>query len=86
MNELKQEFDAAVEYVQTAKSDFKPDNSLKLEFYALFKQATEGNVSGKKPGITDFVGRAKYNAWEKLKGMTSEQAMQAYIDKLAKYR
>jgi len=86
MSDLQQQFEEAVQFVQTAKSDFKPDNNLKLAFYALFKQATEGDVSGKKPGLTDFVGRAKYSAWEKLKGMSAEQAMTAYIEKLAQYR
>ena len=43
---------------------------MKLEFYALYKQATEGDVSGKRPGMMDFVGRAKFDAWEKLKGMS----------------
>ena len=62
--------------------DFKPSNELKLEFYGLYKQATEGDVSGKRPGMMDFVGRAKYDAWEKLKGTASDQAMQTYIDKL----
>ena len=55
---------------------------MKLEFYALYKQATAGDVSGKRPGMMDFVGRAKYDAWEKLKGTSSDQAMQQYIDKL----
>lgn len=82
MSDLKATFDAAVNYVQTAEGDFKPSNDLKLELYALFKQASEGDVNGKKPGMTDFVGRAKWNAWEKLKGQTSEQAMQTYIDRI----
>ncbi|OZB18921.1 MAG: acyl-CoA-binding protein [Marinobacter sp. 34-60-7] len=82
MSDLKTEFDNAVNYIQTAEGDFKPSNELKLEFYALYKQATEGDVSGKRPGMMDFVGRAKYDAWEKVKGMSSEQAMQQYIDKL----
>ncbi|RLT94547.1 acyl-CoA-binding protein [Ketobacter sp.] len=86
MSELKQQFQDAVDFVQSGKGDFKPDNNLKLEFYALFKQATEGDVKGKKPGLTDFVGRAKYGAWEKLKGMSSDQAMETYISKLAQFR
>ncbi len=86
MSELKQQFEEAVNYVQSGSGDFKPDNDLKLQFYALYKQASEGDVKGKKPGLTDFVGRAKYSAWEKVKGMSSEQAMQSYIEKLAKYR
>lgn len=82
MSDLKAQFDEAVNYVQTAEGDFKPSNELKLQFYSLFKQATEGDVTGKRPGMTNFVGRAKFDAWEKLKGMSSEQAMQKYIDLL----
>ena len=82
MSDLKTRFDEAVNYIQTAEGDFKPSNEMKLEFYALYKQATEGDVSGKRPGMMDFVGRAKFDAWEKLKGMSSDDAMQQYIDKL----
>lgn len=82
MSELKQKFDASVQYVQNANGNFKPSNDVKLEFYALFKQATEGDVKGKKPGLTDFIGRAKYGAWETLKGMSSEKAMETYIAKI----
>ena len=82
MSDLKTKFEEAVNYIQTAEGDFKPSNEMKLEFYALYKQATEGDVSGKRPGMMDFVGRAKYDAWEKLKGMSSDDAMQQYIDKL----
>ena len=82
MSDLKAKFEEAVNYIQTAEGDFKPSNELKLEFYALYKQATEGDVSGKRPGMMDFVGRAKYDAWEKLKGMSSDDAMHQYIDKL----
>lgn len=82
MSDLKARFDEAVNYIQTAEGDFKPSNELKLEFYALFKQATEGDVSGKRPGMMDFVGRAKYDAWEGVKGMSGEAAMQKYIDQL----
>ena len=82
MSDLKAKFDAAVNYIQTAEGDFKPSNELKLEFYGLYKQATAVDVSGKRPGMMDFVGRAKYDAWEKLKGTASDQAMQTYIDKL----
>ncbi|TDT43966.1 acyl-CoA-binding protein [Halospina denitrificans] len=82
MSELKEQFDKAVEYVQTAEGDFKPSNDVKLQFYALYKQATEGDVKGKKPGMLDQVGRAKYSAWEKLKGTSSEDAMQQYVDLL----
>ncbi|MFO7528620.1 MAG: acyl-CoA-binding protein [Marinobacter sp.] len=82
MSDLKAKFDDAVNYIQTAEGDFKPSNEMKLEFYALYKQATEGDVSGKRPGMMDFVGRAKYDAWDKLKGMSKEDAMQQYVDKI----
>lgn len=58
----------------------RPDNITLLKIYALFKQASVGNVEGERPGFTDMVGRAKYDAWETLKGMSKEEAMQKYID------
>lgn len=82
MSDLKAQFEATVKMIQSAEGDFKPSNDLKLEMYALFKQATEGDVNGKKPGLTDFVGRMKYSAWENVKGMSSEKAMQTYINKV----
>jgi len=85
MSDIKKVFDKTVSLVQDTDANFKPSNALKLEMYALYKQATEGDISGKKPGITDPVGRAKYGAWEKIKGMASEQAMQNYIDRVEEY-
>ncbi|SFL88455.1 acyl-CoA-binding protein [Marinobacter zhejiangensis] len=82
MSDLKAKFEEAVNFIQTAEGDTKPSNELKLEFYALYKQATEGDVNGKRPGMMDFVGRAKYDAWEKVKGMSADDAMQKYIDRL----
>ncbi|WP_250655489.1 acyl-CoA-binding protein [Alkalimarinus coralli] len=82
MSDLKQKFEESVNYVQNAEGDFKPSNELKLQMYALFKQATEGDVSGKKPGMMDFVNRAKYTAWEEYKGLSSEEAMQRYVDRI----
>ena len=82
MSDLKTRFDEAVNHIQTAEGDFKPSNEMKLEFYALYKQATAGDVSGKRPGMMDFGGRAKFDAWEKLKGMSGDDAMQKYIDRL----
>ena len=82
MTDLKARFDEAVNYIQTAEGDFKPSNDLKLEFYGLYKQATEGDATGKRPGMMDFVGRAKYDAWAELKGTSSDVAMQRYIDRL----
>jgi acyl-CoA-binding protein len=58
----------------------RPDNMTLLKIYALFKQAANGDVSGERPGFTDMVGRAKYDAWERLKGTAQEDAMQQYVD------
>jgi acyl-CoA-binding protein len=57
-----------------------PGNDAKLSLYALYKQATQGDVQGKRPGFTNPVGRAKYDAWAKLSGVTQEQAEQQYVD------
>lgn len=80
MGDLKKQFEDTVNYVQNGEGDFQPSNELKLKMYSLYKQATVGDVTGKKPGMMDFVARAKYSAWEECQGMSSEQAMQAYID------
>ena len=75
--DLKQQFEAA-----TAKSKGLPSqgNETLLELYSLYKQATEGDVQGEAPSGFDFRGAAKYAAWEKRRGMSSDEAMQAYID------
>lgn len=77
MSDLRKKFDAAAAAVLAAKKD--PGNDIKLRLYANYKQATEGDVAGDKPGFTDFVNRAKYEAWAKLKGTPPEKAMQDYI-------
>ena len=77
MADLRKQFDSAAAAVLKAKKD--PGNDLKLRLYAHYKQATEGDVAGEKPGFTDFVNRAKYEAWAKLKGMGADDAMKAYI-------
>ena len=77
MSDLKKKFDSAAAAVLKAKKD--PGNDMKLKLYAHFKQATEGDVQGDKPGFTDFVNRAKYEAWAKLKGTPQDKAMEAYI-------
>ena len=58
----------------------KPDNMTLLKIYALYKQANAGDVEGKRPGFTDMVGRAKWDAWNELKGKNGDEAMQAYVD------
>ena len=77
MSDLKTQFEAASKSVTGAKND--PGNDMKLRLYAHYKQGTEGDVAGDKPGFTDFVGRAKYDAWTKLKGMSKDDAMKAYV-------
>ena len=83
MSDLKQAFEDALAFVKTADGDFQPSNEMKLDMYALFKQATDGDVSGDRPGMMDFVGRAKYDAWAKLKGLSTDDAMQRYVDTIA---
>lgn len=72
---------------QTAADDSKkltkrPDNDTLLKLYAYFKQGSSGDVEGKRPGFTDLVGRAKYDAWAKLKGTSKDVAMREYIDQV----
>ncbi|WKB51953.1 acyl-CoA-binding protein [Eleftheria terrae] len=78
MSDLKARFEQAV--AESKSLPEKPDNMTLLKIYALYKQASTGDVEGDRPGMTDFVGRAKWDAWNTLKGKTSEQAMQDYID------
>ncbi len=70
------EFDQALKDVKTLPD--QPPETL-LELYGLFKQATAGDVSGKRPGMLDFKGRAKYDAWVSRKGMSKDQAMDEYV-------
>ena len=58
----------------------RPDNMTLLKIYALYKQASAGDAEGSRPGFTDMVGRAKFDAWEALKGTSQDEAMQQYVD------
>ena len=58
----------------------RPDNMTLLKIYALFKQGSSGDATGERPGMTDFVARAKFDAWANLKGTSQEEAQQQYID------
>ena len=78
MAKLKTAFDKAV--TESKQLPEKPDNMTLLKIYALYKQSTEGDCEGKRPGFTDMVGRAKYDAWASIKGKSSEEAMQEYVD------
>ena len=81
-DDLKARFEAAAAAAKQTKK--KPDNATLLKLYAYFKQATEGDVKGERPGGFDFVGGAKYDAWSKVKGTTTDDAMQNYIKQVEK--
>ena len=78
MSKLKNTFEAAV--ADSKKLPERPSNDVLLQLYALYKQATDGDVEGKRPGFTDMVGRAKYDAWAAVKGTASDAAMKRYIE------
>jgi diazepam-binding inhibitor (GABA receptor modulator, acyl-CoA-binding protein) len=78
MANLKKQFEQAVAQSKTLPE--KPDNATLLKIYALYKQATAGDVEGKRPGFTDMIGRAKWDAWSEAKGKSGDEAMQEYID------
>jgi len=75
--DLKAKFEAATAAAKQTKK--RPDNAALLKLYSYYKQATEGDVKGDRPGGFDFVGGAKYDAWAKLKGTSKDDAMQNYI-------
>jgi diazepam-binding inhibitor (GABA receptor modulator, acyl-CoA-binding protein) len=78
MSDLKSRFEAAV--ANSKKLSERPDNATLLKIYGLYKQATAGDNTEKKPGFGDMVGRAKWDAWNGCKGTSSDDAMQQYID------
>jgi 3-hydroxyacyl-CoA dehydrogenase len=78
-NDLKAKFDEMVKAVRDATIDFKPNNSQKLKIYAFYKQATEGDVKGECPSVVNMVERAKWQAWNAIKGKSPEEAMQGYL-------
>ncbi len=83
MSDLQAQFQAAVASSKSLSK--KPDNDTLLKIYSLYKQATSGDVTGKRPGMFDPVGKAKFDAWSKMKGTSSDSAMEQYvglIDKL----
>jgi len=78
MSDLNALFEKAIAESKTLPE--KPDNMTLLKIYALYKQASAGDVDGKRPGFTDMVGRAKWDAWNELKGKGGDEAKQEYID------
>ncbi|WP_254457810.1 acyl-CoA-binding protein [Xanthomonas sacchari] len=82
MADSKAAFEKAVQDIKQRAE--RPDNDTLLRLYALYKQGSEGDVSGTKPGFFDFVGTAKYEAWAKLKGMPQAEAQKKYVDLVKK--
>jgi diazepam-binding inhibitor (GABA receptor modulating acyl-CoA-binding protein) len=78
MSTLNEQFEQAVAASKNLPE--RPDNMTMLKLYALYKQGSAGDVDGKRPGFTDMVGRAKWDAWNELKGQSSDEARQAYVD------
>ncbi|MFN4119826.1 acyl-CoA-binding protein [Acidovorax sp.] len=81
MADLNATFEAAV--ANSKNLSERPDNATLLKIYALYKQATAGDNTEKKPSFSDMVGRAKWDAWEKLKGTSADDAKQQYVDLIA---
>lgn len=75
---LEDDFQAAVAKMNAHTGSV--DNQDKLRLYALYKQATAGEVQGKRPGALSMVARAKYDAWAERKGMSQDDARRAYIE------
>jgi diazepam-binding inhibitor (GABA receptor modulating acyl-CoA-binding protein) len=75
---LQDDFDAAV--ANSKKLSERPDNQTLLKIYGLYKQATTGDITEKKPGFGDMVGRAKWDAWNAVKGTSQDDARQQYVD------
>ena len=78
MSDLQSLFETAVAESKNLAS--RPDNDTLLKIYSLYKQGTSGDAAGKRPGMFDMVGRAKFDAWAKLKGTGQDDAMQQYVD------
>jgi acyl-CoA-binding protein len=81
---MSDDFEAAVAAVPTLTKD--PGNRVKLELYALYKQATVGEVTGKRPGMLDVIGKAKYDAWTALAGWSTERARSGYVRRVSELR
>ena len=77
MASLSAQFDQAV--ADSKNLPERPDNATLLKLYALFKQGSTGDVDGKRPGFTDMVGRAKWDAWNECKGTDQDEAKKQYI-------
>lgn len=82
---IQEQFNEAVTRSKTLSE--KPGNDVLLQLYALYKQGTEGDVNIDAPANAfDFVAKAKFNAWESLKGKSKESAMQEYVELISKLK
>lgn len=75
---LQADFDAAIAVSKNFPE--RPDNMTLLKLYALYKQGSNGDADGKRPGMTDMIGRAKWDAWRMQEGLSKDDAMQQYVD------
>ena len=78
MSDLQANFEKAADDVKGL--DERPDSNTLLKLYALYKQGSAGDVTGTRPGFTDFTGRAKYDAWAQVKGTSQDDAKQQYVE------
>ena len=78
MADLNAQFEQAV--AESKSLPEKPDNMTLLKLYALYKQASSGDATGERPGFADMVGRAKWDAWDGLRGKSANEARQEYVD------
>lgn len=81
MSDLKAAFDQAM--LDSKNLSERPDNMTLLKIYALYKQGSTGDNTEKKPGFSEMVARAKWEAWNNLKGVSQDDAMQQYVDLIA---
>ena len=81
MAELQAEFDSAV--ANSKNLPERPDNATLLKLYGLYKQASAGDNGEKKPGFSDMIGRAKWDAWTAVKGLSQDDAKRRYVEQIA---
>ena len=82
MSTEKEEFERAASAAKSLPE--RPEDATMLQLYGLYKQGSAGDVQGEKPGFFDFVGAAKYEAWEKLRGTSGESARREYVELVRK--
>lgn len=80
MSDLENKFTEMLQKVKDATIDFNPTNAQKLKLYAFYKQATIGDIQGECPSVVNLIERAKWQAWNAIKGMSKEDAMQGYLN------